>query len=94
MIPHTQLAHVKIRQFGEHVSSELRQVINVAGAQGAHGMIIDLRDNPGGLRDEAVAVASQFVGDGTILTQQDADGHLTVFSATPGGREGRVGARC
>ena len=46
---------------------------------------MDVRNNPGGLLREAVSVTSQFLTDGYVLQQEDADGNREVFPVRPGG---------
>lgn len=84
-VPGTNLAHVHVSLFGQSTAQDLGQALSAAAADGLSGVILDLRDNPGGIRDEAVAVASHFVAEGTVLVEQDADGRQTVFSASGGG---------
>jgi carboxyl-terminal processing protease len=76
---------VQLRYFGQPVNDDLARVLLTVRAHGATGLVLDLRDNPGGIRDQAVAVASQFIGDGTVLVQEESDGHRTTFGALPGG---------
>ncbi len=85
MAPGTSIAHVLVSQFAEHTGDQLVQALNDARASGASGLVFDLRNNTGGLRDEAVAVASQFVGDGDVLIEQDAQGTRTPVPARTGG---------
>ncbi|MGI6174402.1 MAG: S41 family peptidase [Christensenellales bacterium] len=49
--------------------------------QGATGLILDLRDNPGGMLDDVLAIADEIVPEGEILTIQDRYGNSDVFSA-------------
>jgi carboxyl-terminal processing protease len=64
----TKLGYVELTSFtsgsGAQVRSQVQQVLN----QGARGLILDLRENGGGLLNEAVNVASVFIGDGTIVS--------------------------
>src|SRR3954467_8878694 len=55
--------------------------------QQAHltGAILDLRNNPGGLLDEAVGVASQFLGDGVVLQAKDGSGKVSPIPVETGG---------
>ncbi|HYI24344.1 MAG TPA: S41 family peptidase [Thermomicrobiales bacterium] len=68
---------VRIQAFQEGASEGLKQALEAGIDQGASGVILDLRANPGGLETELIAVASQFSPDGTVLYQnQDADGNV------------------
>lgn len=51
------------------------------------GVIIDLRNNPGGIVEEAVGVARQFINDGIILSYQKASGEKVVFESTDTGSD-------
>jgi carboxyl-terminal processing protease len=52
--------------------------------RGARGIILDLRDNGGGLIQEAVSVASIFIPDGTIVSTEGRNSPRQVFTATGG----------
>ena len=84
-VPGTRLEHIHVGEFGQDTARDLNQVLGTATGAGLSGVILDLRDNPGGIRDEAVAVASQFIASGAILVEQDADGHQTAVSASGNG---------
>jgi len=60
-------AHVSLESFTSGAHGEVRQAIRRLLDRGAQGVVLDLRDNGGGLLDEAVLVASIFVGDGPIV---------------------------
>ncbi len=83
--PGTNIAHVLISQFGERATDELVVALRDARSSGATAVILDLRNDPGGLRDEAIGVASQFLGDGHVLIEQDSEGKRTDFPVKPGG---------
>ena len=53
--------------------------------EGLKGVVLDLRNNPGGLLDEAVGVTSQFLGEGCVLQTKDAAGNLTPVQVLKGG---------
>jgi len=77
MLPGTTIAHTRIAGFSQDVGADLAAAIEAAEAQGATGLILDLRNNPGGLLHEAVAVASQFLpADSAVVLRQDADGQI------------------
>ena len=52
---------------------------------GADRVILDLRGNPGGFVNEAIGVASQFLSDGTVFVERNADGKETTHPVTSGG---------
>ncbi len=62
--------YVRISRFQERTARDLGTALDelVADADGAlHGIILDLRNNPGGVLSSAVAVADTFLGDGLIV---------------------------
>lgn len=80
------IAHVMVNTFGETTASELREIIAEAKAQGAEGIILDLRNNAGGYLLTAVDVASEFIGDGPIVYEKYGDGRENdVYLAVKGG---------
>jgi carboxyl-terminal processing protease len=85
MLPGTSIAHVFISSFSNGATNELKKALAALQAQGARGLILDLRNNPGGLVLEAVGVASQFLQDGTVVQERDADGFTNSIPVTPGG---------
>lgn len=85
ILPGTDVLMVRIASFSDGVGSDLKKAITQARDQGANKIILDLRDSPGGLLDEAIAVASQFVGEGNVMVEQDANGDQRALKARPGG---------
>jgi len=61
------IAVINISQFSERTDQELATALESANEQGARGIILDLRNNPGGLLDIVVNVASYFLPDGTVV---------------------------
>jgi carboxyl-terminal processing protease len=47
--------------------------------------VLDLRGNPGGLKEQAVAVTSEFLRGGTVFIEQDINGRQTPVAVCPGG---------
>ena len=77
MLPGTTIAHARIAGFSRDVGRDLETAIAAAEAQGATGIVFDLRNNPGGLLSEAVDVASQFLPpDSVVVLRQDARGEV------------------
>ncbi|MBA3549319.1 MAG: S41 family peptidase [Nannocystis sp.] len=89
------LGHVRLRDFSETAAHELSEAIatmkTAAGKGGLKGVILDLRDNGGGLLDQAVAVVDLFVDSGPIVRTRGRMGNLLdESSALPGGAWSRV----
>jgi carboxyl-terminal processing protease len=84
-LPGTTVAHVRIAAFSQGVTDDLKKALSEVRAQGMTGVILDLRNDPGGLLDEVVGVASQFLKDGNVLLEQDAEGKTTPVPVQPMG---------
>jgi carboxyl-terminal processing protease len=71
LIPGLNIADIQLTQFAENPANtdstdiELRTALKKAAAAGATGIILDLRENPGGYLDQAVLVASEFIPAGS-----------------------------
>ncbi len=85
MIPGTTIADLHIAGFSAGVTSQVKEALKAIQAQGATGLILDLRDNPGGYLDEAIGVSSQFLKDGIVMQEKDAQGKITQVPVQPGG---------
>ena len=66
---------------GDEIVSALKDVI----ASGVRGIVLDLRDNPGGVVNSAVTVASQFLKEGTVIYALDSEGRKVTWDVEPGG---------
>lgn len=73
-LPGTTIAHVRIVQFSQGMTDDLKEALIDLQEQGATGIVLDLRNNPGGALNEAVSTASQFLTDGDVLLERDAQG--------------------
>lgn len=62
-----KIGYVRITQFGEKTGKEFDGAMGKLEKDGATALILDLRDNPGGLVDAAVEVVSRFVPKGTLV---------------------------
>jgi carboxyl-terminal processing protease len=81
-----QVGYLKINDFGSRTVRELQAALRELKDEGAASLIIDLRGNPGGYRNTAVDVASQFLPRGTlVMREQYADGHEVSYKAKGGG---------
>ena len=81
------VGYVRLTTFNEQTSSALRDKIDELKAQNGklRGLVLDLRNNPGGLLDQAVAVADAFLDKGEIVSTRGrrADS-IQRFNARPG----------
>ncbi len=57
----------KIKSFSETTGDELTQAVHTMREQGMRSLVLDMRGNPGGLLEQAVAVADLFLNEGTIV---------------------------
>ncbi len=83
-LPGTQLADVRIAAFSRGVTDDLQQVLKTIHRQHLQGIVLDLRDDPGGLLYEAIGVASQFLSSGNVLLEKNAQGEETPVPVKPG----------
>ncbi|UCD97629.1 MAG: S41 family peptidase [Chloroflexota bacterium] len=78
-------AYLKLFSFSGNATEEFTAALKDLMNQDPSGMILDLRNNPGGERDTAVEITSQFIGDGVIMYQEYGDGSRDTFEAVHGG---------
>jgi carboxyl-terminal processing protease len=76
-LPGTKVAHLRIAAFSQGVTQDLQAALKEIKQQQMTGIILDLRNNPGGLLDEAVGTASQFLTSGNVLLEKNAQGQTT-----------------
>lgn len=76
------IALLRVSRFGDDTHTEFRKAVEAVRAANARGLIIDLRNNPGGLLDEAVELSGYFLPTGaTVVQEEDAHGNKTVLQA-------------
>jgi carboxyl-terminal processing protease len=85
MLPGSKIAHIRIGAFSQGVTDGLQNALESAKKAGASGAVLDLRNDPGGLLNEAVGVASQFLKNGNVLLEKDAQGNTKAIQVQPGG---------
>ena len=82
MLPN-HIALIRLSEFSAGATDGVKKALKDAKAQGATGLILDLRNNPGGLVFEAVGVASQFLPEGTPIYQvQERDQKPSMIRTT------------
>jgi len=85
ILPGTTVAHVRVAVFSKGVTDDLQKALSEISSQEVTGIILDLRSNPGGLLDEAVGTASQFLSGGNVLLVQNAEGTVKAIPVEPDG---------
>lgn len=79
------VAVVKINQFGEDTVAEFKKAAQEIRARKARGLILDLRDNPGGLLDGAVSIASLMIPKGKpVVLEEDSEKNRETISTFGG----------
>jgi carboxyl-terminal processing protease len=77
-----KIAHVRLAGFTSGAHGEVRKSVEDLLAKGAQGVVLDLRNNGGGLLNEAVLVSSIFIDNGTIVSTDGRTRPKRVFEAT------------
>jgi len=77
-------AHVQLAGFTSGAHGELGETVRRLLRQGAKGVVLDLRNNGGGLLNEAVLVSSIFIPDGEIVSTRGRSRPEHVYEATGG----------
>jgi carboxyl-terminal processing protease len=76
---------VRIAGFSEGVTRDLKVALGEIQQQELTALILDLRNDPGGLLSEAIGVASQFLTEGHVLLERDAEGQVVPIPVQAGG---------
>ena len=77
------IADIIITYFSSRTNEELIPVLANLAGQGAKGIILDMRGNPGGVLDVVVDVASHFISDGGVVNVVDNQGRRTAIEVKP-----------
>lgn len=80
------LAHLKITTFGQTTDGELLEALEKADRLKIKGLVLDLRNNPGGLVSATIDVTSHFLESGLVLYQIDGHGRRSDMKVKPGGK--------
>jgi carboxyl-terminal processing protease len=79
------IAYIHVEQFNETTSRELDDALSAMNESGLKGLILDLRDNPGGLLNEGVAVAGRFLKRGqTVVSHRGRTSPVKDYVASNG----------
>jgi carboxyl-terminal processing protease len=81
-----KIAHIELYNFNQNAPSAFYKAIIESVPQGAKGIILDLRSNPGGYLDVAVNIAGWFMKPGeTVVSEKFANGDMDILRASGNG---------
>jgi len=82
VFPQEEIAQIKLTRFGDRTSEEWEQVVNqvLTHQPTVKGIILDLRNNPGGYLSGSVFIASEFLPSGVVVKQENASGAVESYS--------------
>jgi carboxyl-terminal processing protease len=76
-----KIAYLRLINFSENTAADLRHVLDELKKEGLHGLVLDLRTNPGGLLRSAVEVSRLFLPEGRIVSTRGRDQQEEVYEA-------------
>ena len=79
------IGYIRLSGFSDTGAAEVADALKTHVDAGRTKLILDLRGNPGGFVTSARSIASQFIGDGVVFWEQDANGSQTPTRAEAGG---------
>jgi carboxyl-terminal processing protease len=82
----SSLGYVKVTSFTDRTADELKEGLDELYASNIRGLVLDLRDNGGGLLQSAIDVADQFLDGGVLLYESRKGQEEKSYSATDGGQ--------
>jgi len=78
------VAYIHLVDFSATATSQMEEALDELLTQNPAGLVLDLRDNPGGWLDQAVQVADLFLDEGVVLIERSADGSEETFHSWDG----------
>jgi carboxyl-terminal processing protease len=77
-----KIGYIKIKQFGDDTESLFSQAANEIKKSNPDGIILDLRNDPGGYLETAVNIGSAFIKDGVIVSEKGKNNSTKDYKAT------------
>lgn len=82
------VGYMRIANFSSRTSGELRRALSGFRTVGVERLVVDLRNNPGGLLDASVSVTSRFLPEGELILRRESRNDPThVYNAVSGFRD-------
>ncbi len=82
------IGYVRLYGFNEHSDDQMEEALNHLNKQKMKGLVLDLRQNPGGLLPVAVSIGSRFIDSGPVVIIEERSGKRNVLNVDPS-RRGR-----
>jgi carboxyl-terminal processing protease len=82
----SDLAHLKLVRFGDQIEREWYRAVDQIVSRRPRGVVLDLRNNPGGYLSGAVFVASEFLSSGVVVYQESQTGSRESYQVNRQGR--------
>ena len=76
-----KIGYIAVAEFDEVTDNQFKEAIKELEKEGMQGLVIDLRDNPGGLLDVACSMLDRMIKKGILVYTLDKDGNKTVEEA-------------
>ena len=76
-----KMAYIRISNFSENTGKEFKTLLTKLEGEGLKGLILDLRQNPGGVITSCVEVAREIVPEGPVVSVVQRDGSKEVFTS-------------
>ncbi len=86
MLPE-QIGYIRLWEFMGDAPEGMRSAFDGLKEQGMKGLLLDLRDNPGGLLDHAIAIGDMFLDEGVLTYVQYKDGSKQYYRTSKGAED-------
>lgn len=81
-----KIGYIKLSRFGERTDEEWNEAVRNALADSVEGIVLDMRNNPGGYLDGAVSIGSEFIEKGDVVKQENSQGQQRGYKVNRAGR--------
>ncbi|GAB6100100.1 S41 family peptidase [Halanaerocella petrolearia] len=75
-----KIGYIRLSQFIQEVGPKISDRIEKLHKKGTQAFILDLRNNPGGILQQANEVTSNFIAEGKVVSVKDREGHKKTYS--------------
>ncbi len=75
------IGYIRIAEFGEKTAEEFADAVSELEAQGMTAMIVDLRNNPGGMVDSVTKLLDQILPEGVVVWTEDKNGNKKEYTS-------------